>query len=227
MIRKALIINTYNDNKILSLVGKYWVNFLSSNCGGGWEIKNQEEIVLLNNPTSKNIFENISKMKKTDYSIIIFLGNYYYKKDILGLSETIMEINSNEIISEIEINPKNSRCLIIFDKATNQIFYEDMYKHLNKNTITKKNNLKKIYNDYIISCENGCVKIYIDNNKDNIIGTTGLLKIVEKWIINNFGVLTLDELVNFSSIEENREKINLNIRYQGGRRINHFPFAIN
>jgi hypothetical protein len=228
--RKALLISSTNlnipDTFILEDLNN-WRSFLKSPSGGGWFESDDHEILTLINPSKNEILKEIKSISIVDFSIVLFIGEGYLKKDFLGFDEYFLYLKDNDEISERDLNPGNERCLIVFDTFRS---YDSINKNIFIDTdMSLVTNYRVAYENYLMQCEKGLIKIFPFNFKTfkSFSFSNILLNITESWINKNQGILKIDEameLVDSYFIDNLSEEAPV---YQGGRRLRHFPFAIN
>ena len=240
MKRKALLIGaaplTFEPTPGVLNDLHQWNSFLRSLHGGAWYDKT--EIVSLYNQSSEIILKEVSSMTNHDYALILFAGHGEIKKDYLGLYETFLFINENDKLSERDLNPGNSRCMIFLDccrtkSEETDVILESEYivkaaSELNEYEILK---YREQFDKYVLKCEKGCTKVYaakLDQEADDTNSFSKiLLRFAILWSKKNFGLLSIDKAMDMTKTFFSKVNPQQSPRYQGGRRLHHYPFAIN
>lgn len=243
MKRQAIIIGSNPDTKIPGAIADVhaWEKFLLSLMGGAW---NASEIKTLINPTnSQAIINIISNAAYVDYAFIVFSGHggiYKREKDALGFFETFLYLNNNNVLSERQLNPgKNCpRCTIMIDCCRGHVPELDtILKEASAlediQTKFSREYFRELFDDQLDRSEKGCVKIYSTSMgseaSDQISFSRILIKSANSYFIKNQKktILQIDEAVNFAKQTMSNILPQQNPQYYGGRRLVHFPFAIN
>ena len=211
----------------------HWKDFLMSNIGGAWN--NDSEIFEILKPTKNNVLKAIKTASKYDYALISFSGHGYVDKDEIGFNETFLCLNDDEKISERVLNPGGARCMIIMDcchhlpSKGNDIVMESI--KVASKISSDNTRYRALFEHEILKCEKGCTRIYSadinESAEDETSFTNILLTTANIWASLNSGVLKINKAMdNVSSIIEEIHS-QQHPKYFGGRRLNHFPFAVN
>lgn len=240
MNRKAILIGLNCDSCIpgVKMDLDAWKDYLISPLGGAW---NHDEIIEMENArTEEDIIEAVKTGENADYAFIAFSGHggiYEQKRNILGLPETFIYLNEHTVLSEYKLNPGRNckRCTIILDccrtvikesyfnkKAFAQEAYDDNIRLRSRNLFDRQLNLS----------DKGCVKVYAteigysaaDNPSFSRVLINSSKKHMEK---SKSSVLYLNNAVEYAKEVMLKYTPQQIPQYRGGRRLNHYPFAVN
>jgi hypothetical protein len=108
MKRKAIILAAVNEGNPIQ--GVYFdlvafASFLQTNLGGAWD---EDEIVVQKTPTRSQILARVNSARDADYSLFFFAGHGETVKTDLPWPEVRMQLDSNESITERELNTGSS-----------------------------------------------------------------------------------------------------------------------
>lgn len=239
MKRKAIIMGSNYDGKLSGVAEDIntWVKFLTKPIGGGW---GDSEIEVLSHATTCSAVQKAVKLAaNVDYAFICFSGHggiYQRKKDFLGMYETFICLDENVIISERLLNPGAGcpRCTILLDccRYVEEI-NESMVKVANEGLVGNLDDIeiaRKIFDKQLERSEKGCTKIYsasIEQGADDEKSfSCAMVKLANLFFSQNphTQLLTIDQAVRSTSIYLDPQQVP---QYLGGRRLQHFPFAIN
>lgn len=239
MERKAIIMGSNYDGTLSGVAEDIntWGNFLTKPIGGGWY--NSEIEVVPHATTCSAVQMAIKLAANVDYAFICFSGHggiYQRKKDFLGMYETFICLDKNEIISERLLNPGAgcSRCTILLDccRCIENI-NESMVKVATESLRGNLDNIetaRKIFDKQLEKSEKGCTKIYSasieQSAADEKSFSRAMVKGAELYLSQNKNIqlVTLDQAVKNTSMYLEPQQTP---QYLGGRRLHHFPFAVN
>ncbi len=206
-------------------------SFLRSNPGGSWEPK---EISLDEDPTRDNILKSVREAKDAEYTLVYFAGHGEVVKTELPWGETQMHLSSGQTISERDINSGSPRCTLIMD-CCRRTPEQDEAELLIKTSMLLEHGeggaeFRNLYLNSLAAAESGLVKIFATNiggsAADTHSFTQHLLNETNIWASKNRGILHLGDAVELARNSMKRENPQQQPEYRGGRRLRHFPFAV-
>lgn len=229
MKRTAILVNANSASAGAKQDLDYWHSYLVSPIGGAWV--NNEEVHVVSNPSKEDILNLVRPATSDDYVIVVYIGHGELRKDRLGFPETFLSLGGSDTISERELNPRSDRCSIFIDTARRS--YSDILvatKPIPTSEIGSPR-ARDLFNSEFEKAEKGCVKIYAakfssDFPNDHSFSVKLISHSVE-WATRNHGVLDLHQAISLTSTVSERSHSSEAPRYQGGRRLHHFPFAVN
>lgn len=229
--RRALIIECSEIAGLGKIAGAQkdayaWQEYLLSKRGGAWR---DNEITILNNPTPQAVRSKIALMS-TGYSFVAFSGHGH----VNAYSRKTMVCLQGGDISESELTPSSSRATVILDSCRGETFAfaEAMEKRAMLKAEADSSQYRNLFDAALERSEYGVCQLYgcafkqAAHENPEIGGdfTQALIQAGKKWA--GSGVFSL---LNAS---EAAEKVVRQKRPQQtpecnlGRRINHFPFAV-
>jgi len=235
MKRRALIIGASPQCDPLKGVKRdadRWKGFLISNAGGAWD-ENTEVSVIYEDVSIDRVLEAKDMLVGADYGLTVFLGHGYVEDDQMGLPETFLVINDDEVLSERQLNPRTPWYMSVMDCCRK---YEavDEAVHVSKaaslEDIAAKPYVRELFDKAIFSAEKGWVKMYAadlhQSAADEVSFSHILIQEAEKWAKYNEGVL--DSKNGYDLVSKRFEEIDPQQRpiHRAGRRIRYFPLAI-
>lgn len=216
-----------------------WMGFLMSLPGGAWT---ENEILVLNNPTKLQLRTSLIRAKYSDFSIVVFSGHGFVQKDeFLGDDETYLYLNESEdrnesVISEYELNPGTPRCILSFDccrdfenRPINECAMDEAFACWSE---SNREYYRREFERQVMRCEKGCARLYsasvTESANDDPSFTQILLSFVKLWSEENphKSMNIRDAMRETTNIMKNRYHLSQTPVYNGGRRLNHFPFII-
>lgn len=217
-----------------------WQSFLTSLPGGAW---NDDEIVVLKNPSKTTLKSSLILAKYSDFAIVAFSGHGFVQRDeFLGVPETFLYLNESEdrsesVISEYELNPGTPRCVLSFDccrKIESTVLAESVNDDADFSRVSESDRefFRIEYERQVMRCEKGCSRLYAaslnESASDQPSFTQILTSFVKKWsMLNPHKSMdfanAMSETVN---IMKTRYHLSQTPVYNGGRRLNHFPIVI-
>jgi len=216
-----------------------WIRFLMSLPGGAW---NEDEILVLNNPTKLQLKTSLIRAKYSDFSIVIFSGHGFVQKDeFLGDNEIYLYLNDSEnrnesVLSEYELNPGTPRCILSFDCCRdfeNRPITECvMDEALSCRSVSNRDFYRREFERQVNRCEKGCTRLYsasvTESANDDPSFTQILLSFAKLWSEENphKSMNVRDAMYETINIMRNKFHLTQTPEYKGGRRLNHFPLII-
>lgn len=208
---------------------KQWQSFLISSVGGGW--KNDTELAVISNPSKEKILREVRLAASDDYVFVVFLGSGELRKDRLGFPEVVLSLGGSERISERELNPLNDRCSILIDVGRGSSSENSALPEPRLGSNVHVSRARNVFEGKIQQAEKGCVKIYASSLKADALNdcsfSSNLINESIRWAGHHNGVLDLHEAALSISGRSDEIHSSAGLRYQGGRRLHHFPFAVN
>lgn len=231
LIQSGLSGDDYLTEVTLDIAG--WYRHLISLEGGAWE---EDEIILLKNP-SKFLFEKtISRAQKADFAIVVFSGHGLVFADESGFPETFVYINDSDnkdesLVPVKNLNPGTPRCILSID-CCRKIAEKPLGKSMSSFSETIDNK-RLIYRDYyervVLNCEKGCCRIYsagLDECVEDEDSFTVMLMRVAENCKREKRFMTIKEATSAAIKEFAHDNPQQHPSYNGGRRLKHFPFVI-
>ena len=213
-----------------------WKNFLMSLSGGAW---NKDEIVILTNPSKAILDSALILAKYSDFSLVAFSGHGFAKKNALGFLETFVYINDskdNSVVSEFDLNPGTPRCIVSLDccrKVVTPKLTESVMADFSE-TVSEsvRSKYRAEYERQILMCEKGCTRLYSasldESASDQPSFTQIMMNYAQKWSADNprksMNVRDIMQITAGLMIANGLKK--QTPVYNGGRRLNHFPFIV-
>ena len=198
-----------------------WKQYLSSPYGGHWS---SCEILDLSGLSKREIKSGLQLGCKADFSIVCFSGHGYLKKDQFDFSETMVLINDDEEMSE-----SSPRTMMIIDCCRET--QDDGVAPLQNEAcnLSYQYDTKSLYEHELLKCEKGLVRVFAaaegESAADARSFSRTLMKVARSVVKESRnGILRINEAVRLAA---DRMPMQQNPIYQGGRRLHHFPFAIN
>lgn len=229
MKRTAILANASSGSATgAQLDLEHWHSFLVSPLGGAW--LEGKEVHVLSNPSKDDIVNLVRPAVSDDYAIVVFFGHGELRKDRLGFPEIFLSIKGSDSISERELNPRNNRCSIFIDPGRS-VPGKSLEMQAPRSEEIKLSRARQLFDSEIAKAEEGCVKIYADNlsqeaQHDHSFSARLLDQSVE-WARREHGTLDLKQAIALTSDQLKRIPPSQGPRYQAGRRLHHFPFAVN
>jgi hypothetical protein len=234
MKRKAILLAASSENNpipgVFSDLNSFY-SFLRSNPGGAWA---SDEIICEHDPTRDQALEFVGQAKDFDYCLVYFAGHGDIVKTELPWPETRMLLSSGQTITEREINSGSPRCTLIMD-CCRRTPEQDDEKMFIKNSMLLEHGegeaeFRNLYQKSLAAAESGLVKIFATkvagSAADTHSFTQHLLNETNIWISKNTGILHFGDAVELAKNSMKRENPQQQPEYRGGRRLRHFPFAV-
>lgn len=203
-------------------------DYLKSESGGLWD---ESEITILLQKSQSEILQSINSIK-ADYSFTFFAGHGGYV-DV----DKIRVLTSTKIIHEEELYTKADKQLLILDCCRRKLprnLYIKKIPRVMKAPIQL--DYRKIFDKAIYDCSKGLITLYSaavneaagENYLKGSFFSYNLIKSADYWaraeiqgsILNIFDAFTL---AKSKTIQEYKFQ---HPQFNGGRRIDYFPFAI-
>jgi hypothetical protein len=205
--------------------------FLRSNPGGAWDAK---DIFQGKNSTRDEVLCAIQAAKAADYSLVYFAGHGEIVKMGLPWAEARMLLGSRETISERDLNSGSPRCTLILDCCQRASEEDEKALLIQPSTLLEHgegcSEFRDLYQKTLVTAESGIVKVCTvacgSALADTHSFTQHLLNESSAWVTRHKGPLFLGEAVALAADAMKRENPQQQPEYQGGRRLRHFPFAV-
>ncbi|SHH62250.1 Caspase domain-containing protein [Fibrobacter sp. UWCM] len=211
-----------------------WKRHLMSLEGGAWH---SSEIYELKHPSKENLIQVMTLARDCDFAIVAFSGHGFIKKDKLGFPKTWVYINESEdqnecVVPEMLLNPGTPRCLISLDccrQYEKKSTIVESMASFSKISESMEKYYRKLYESKIVKCEKGCCKLYgvsiNEEASDEESFTQVLMAVADLYKEKRESASIKECMIETKKyFEENNPQQNPS--YNGGRRLNHFPFVI-
>lgn len=234
MNRKAILLAASPENNpipgVFSDLSAFH-SFLRSNPGGSWE---PEEIICEDDSTKDSILKSVYEAKSAEYSLVYFAGHGEIIKTELPWPETRMHLSSGETISEREINSGSPKCTLIMDCCRRTPEQDEKQLLVKTSMLLERGKdgaeFRNLYQKSLAAAESGLVKIFATKVGGSVADTHSftqhLLNETNIWTSKNRGTLYLGDAVELAKNSMKRENPQQQPEYRGGRRLRHFPFAV-
>ena len=231
MKRRAFLIggNYQAPGNSLSGVGPdiaAWKQYLMSPCGGSWA---EDEILDLSGGSKDEIADMLQVGRALDYSLVCFSGHGYLTKDRFGFNMTMTLIDDGVEMSERELNPGSPWCMQILDCCRKDSENEKVASFDESLNMTFRYDTRALFESELLKCERGLVKVFAADEGEEAADDRSFSRVlmeVSRRMVETCqgGVLQIDEAVRFAKAEMPPQQSPI---YMGGRRLRHFPFAVN
>lgn len=234
MKRKAILLAASPENNPIPGVFadlNAFHSFLRSNPGGSWE---PDEIICEDDPTRDQILKCVIEAKDAAYSLVYFAGHGEIIKTELPWSEMKMLLSSGQTISEREINSGSARCTLIMDCCSRSP-KQDESTLLIKTSMLQEHGeggaeFSNVYQTSLAEAECGLAKVFAtkvgSSAEETHSFTQHLLNETHIWTSKAKGILLLRDAVDLARNSMKQENPQQQPEYRGGRRLRHFPFAV-
>jgi hypothetical protein len=240
MSRKAILIEASSIKGHDDLPGarvdvENYSSFLQSPIGGLWL---PDEIEILRNPTRLLLKKTLLQAKIVDYAMVAFSGHGYHAHG-RTIDETRVCLNDNEEASVQELNPGNERCAIIADccrKVTEVLLEKRAWQFSVKAHVPAAANpakCRRLFDLLVETAEKGPIYVYscgLNEAAGDIPSfSQALVEFGENWGENQSrspSSLKLREAFDGATAIIQRPRPQQHPHYDGGRRKDHFPFAV-
>jgi len=191
MKRKALIIYMTNSpsGKLEGPVFDYEniYRFLTSNLGGNWY---SNEILALENPTRRQLKENISQMVDSDYTFVVFSGHGEFEQNT---KLQYIELLDDEVsIKELIVGSKRQTIIIDacrgYFSMRERLLEKSMNFSMSSEFVHQEISTRELFNDKLEKTEEGLTILYAANENQTALDTnigaayiSSLLNVAEKW----------------------------------------------
>ena len=234
MKRKALIIGAAYDDP--DIPGVYtdldvWDKFLKSPCGGGWE---SSEVDKLKDPDFRQLEAALRKLFDVDYAFIVFCGHGATVKLDKPWTETLLYFGNHGTLTDSKINPGPRRCTLLLDccrghlpLSADQLFLIEgkAASYLDRDAS------RTLFDNALSQADRGLVTIYAasvgESASDRRSFSKQLILQTENVMEVHKGVLPQPLAVELTAEAMKETMPQQHPEYNGGRRLNHFPFAVN
>ena len=228
MNRTAILANANSGNAGAQRNLEHWHSFLVSPLGGAWLDK--KEVHVLSNPSKADMQTQLRSAAADGYVIVVFLGHGEFRKDLLGFPEVFLSLHGSDAISERELNPRSDRCSIIVDLGQNESTIKSIAMQPTDFDEIRLSRARELFDSEVTRAEKGCVKVYAANlnreTQHNHSFSATLIEQSIEWAQRHHGTLDLHQAISQTTEIFERKTLLQGPRYQGGRRLHHFPFAV-
>lgn len=205
--------------------------FLRSALGGAWR---GEEVIRLVNPNRADVVSAIADAKSCDFALIYFVGQGETRKSDRPWTETHIQLQSGEMVTERDLNPGNPRCSLILDCSGHFSPANCPTLHPTSAPTSPAGNdhdwSRSAYDEAVGAAESGVVKMFATvNGEESRPGRTfahHLIATATAWATKDQGLLTNDEAFARALLTFTHETPSGKAEYRGGRRLRDFPFAV-
>jgi hypothetical protein len=233
--RRAILIGASPKNDPLENVAfdiKTWKDFLESKYGGGWN--EYSEIFDSSELSKKELLGLIQASNNFDYTMIIFAGHGFTVKTDLPWPELNLLLQTGENILERELNPGSQRCCLVLDccraHGENVQPLQEQVKESSLSERSEEILARKNFENALAKSELGLVKIYATGDNaaaaDKFSFSQILIHTARNLASKNRGILYMNDAVSNAASLVKTIHPQQNPEYHGGRRLNHFPFAL-
>lgn len=227
--RQALVIECSAINGQDKLPGAQrdadsWQEFLLSNRGGAWR---NDEITVLRNPTPQMVRSKIALI--TDgYGFVTFSGHGYVAEQTKNTMVCLQGGN----ISEIELTPSSPRATVILDscRGIQALSFMEALSAMRK-LAADSGQFRNLFDTALERAEKGVCKLYgcafeqaAQESKAGGAFTQALIQAGKGW--TGSGVLFMRNAFDEAEKAVRQNSPQQTPESQLGRRINHFPFAV-
>jgi hypothetical protein len=233
MTRKALIIGAaYKDPKIPGVYTDlvFWNEFLQSDLGGSWT---SEEVKVLPDPTAAEVHAALKTMGQADYGFLVFCGHGATVTRDKPWPETELYFGKHGQLTDSEINPGNPRCTLVLDCCRGYLDAEDDRQFLVEGksaSFSVRKNVREIFDKSLEVAEMGLVTIFAaregQDASDRKSFSKQLIHQARITMERHTGVLDQALAVELTAEAMKKTTPQQQPEYIGGRRRNHFPFAV-
>jgi hypothetical protein len=202
-----------------------WEEFLLSNRGGAWK---DNEITILSNPTQQTVRSVIMRMNN-GYGFVTFSGHGYVSAQT---KETMVCLQGGNI-SETALTPSSSRATVILDscRGVKTVAFAEAISAMRKQA-NDAIQYRHLFDTALENAETGVCKLYgcgfgqAAGEEPEIGGdfTQALIQTGKSW--NGKGVFSLRNAYDTAEQVVRRKTPQQTPEGKFGRRIRHFPFAV-
>ena len=222
-----------------------WHAFLASPHGGAWndtEIMDTSELIPNGQLTWNNLAPIVQNAFEADYIFIAFSGHggtYQTTTDQYGFPETYVYLNDRECISERQFFPRayGKRCTILLDCCRTPDMNIPMLKTASQVKASTRPYsaalAKKRFCEELEQCEYGIVHIYSTKPGEAAVDVSSFTRCLitgTKYALSQSRetkILSWKDAVSIGSAVLNQLGETQQPVYNAGRRLHHFPFAVN
>ena len=234
MKRRALIVGAaYNDPDIPGVYTDLvaWDAFLKSACGGAWDT---EEVETLKDPSLKDLNPALRRLAEVDYSFVVFCGHGATVDLGKPWTETILCFGTHGEVSDSQLNPGTPRCTMLLDCCRGLISLSDEQRFLIEGkaaSAVDRRGARSAYDEALELAEKGLVTIFAasvgEEASDRRSFSKQLILQAESVMAAHEGILPQSLAVELTAQAMKITTPQQHPEYNGGRRLHHFPFAIN
>jgi hypothetical protein len=212
-------------------------SWLISNPGGFWH---STEYQILRTPTVAEVKKALERIGKIDYGFIVFAGHGFHSKE---LDKTKVCLKDGGLLAH-ELRPNADRCTLVIDACRNvvseiplmesiQLSYAEVRKYA---AFARTRDFRQEFETKIGACEKGFIYLYsCDLNESAADSPRGglfsrcLVASGVGFAENNSDAkkwLSTREAFGSASSATTSHTPTQHPKYEPGRRLGHFPFAI-
>lgn len=214
--------------------------FLLSNPGGAWDDK---EIVVLRNPSKVDVQRELVQARSSDYCFVSASGHGRHVQG-RGIDETRFCCNQNEEIAAHQLNCGSQRSTVFLDccrhvtRTEDISIFESRAKSIKKYAADRSAYLYRATFDAALgAAETGCCYLYscdlhqaAQETQNGGYFTQACVDAAVEWHENyqqgKPRILDLWDVHSLASQIVKRREPQQDPKYQLGRRLRHFPFAV-
>ncbi|MES2659487.1 MAG: caspase family protein [Verrucomicrobiota bacterium] len=235
MKRKALIIGAaYHDPTIPGVYEdvQIWRAFLQSPFGGCWD---EPEISVLLDPDVAAVKAAVGGMN-AEYAFVVFAGHGETLKLSKPWRETVLHLGNHGVVTDSDLNPGTARTSMVLDccRGVDNLLESVHFSEVSKSasTLPEEHRIRHrvAFDSEVGRAEEGLVQIfaaregeYADDAKSF---TRQLIFVAMSNMEKHRGTLHQNVAVELVAEMMKKETPQQHPEYKGGRRLNHFPFAI-
>lgn len=190
---------------------KLWQDFLASETGGSW---GQDQLLSLIHPSRDKLVETISRAENINYAFIVIIGKHELVKGELPWAENQI-VAEGFLIKQCDICPNSERTTILYESSPPA----QLNAPIPSNSVS-------VPNEWEVTLENaemGVVTITAPDAPTSF--SEELIFSALKWSKSGNGTLKIPEAIELLNTANSDADSDSQI-YNGGRRRNHFPFAV-
>ncbi len=233
MTRKALIIGAaYGDPRIPGVYTDLtvWSAFLCSDLGGAWR---DEEIIILRDPDLDQARRAVRSLEGNDFGFVIFCGHGEVVQGAKPWPETVLSFGRHGDLTETEMNPGTPRCTLLLDCCRRPADAEDDRTYLTEEksaSFSARQSTRELFDKAMAAAEKGLVKIYAasvgEYADDDKSFSKQLIHQAKITMQTSTGVLDQSLAVELTAEAMKTTLPQQHPEYRGGRRLRHYPFAV-
>jgi hypothetical protein len=196
------------SSEIFSALGKYF----RSDIGGAWA---PSELTMLLCPSAEDVTELARSASNADYCFAYILSPAQRRREDRPWQQLFFTIGEKELC-ESDINVGSRRFALVVDASIDDIARIEPLPTFQLSVPAEIP--RTAFEAALGQAEEGLTRVLVPPSSDWATGgfTGALLARVNTWAQRNTGVFTFDDAFGGRT----------NIIYEGGRRLRHFPFAV-
>lgn len=213
-----------------------WRSYLSSVRGGAWDP--DEEIIELHTPSEEEFIGSLELTRTVDYTFLSFSGHGEQKRStptVRGYSTAIINDDYEENI--LEMLPYSPKSLLVIDSCRRYVELQKSLGRIIKSSIVESVDERRreisrmLFDSAVETAEAGSIVMYsckagqsaADEDYGGVF-TSALIDCGRKW--RGKRVMTSKTAYECASMAHDIKRRGQEPEYKPGRRIDHFPFAI-